>query len=253
MNYNKNLSKKNNEISAFGLNFNADLPTLKSILYAKIFGYKIDNNRIITNFLKYKIGINMDKIAAFDPLWEFIKNLANCDFPECPYHIDVKNQKVLDIGGFIGETALFFYNFGAKHVKIIEPVYYEYIRENLILNNLPIDILPYGIGYNKRECAKEALNSTGLERGNLCFELVEPETIIDDYDLIKLDCEGCELSLLKTDCKILKKANRYDMEIHHGFENVIKLIEKFKQCNMNPYKVVKIVPNGELSYLYVIN
>ena len=43
------------------------------------------------------------------------------------------------------------------------------------------------------------------------------------------------------------------MEIHHGFENVIKLIEKFKECNMNPYKVVKIVPNGELSYLYVIN
>ncbi|WP_428103227.1 hypothetical protein [Caldisphaera sp.] len=79
MNYNKNLSKKNNEISVFGLNFNADLPTLKSILYAKIFGYKIDNNRIITNFLKYKIGINMDKIAAFDPLWEFIKNLANSD------------------------------------------------------------------------------------------------------------------------------------------------------------------------------
>ncbi|AFZ70653.1 hypothetical protein Calag_0922 [Caldisphaera lagunensis DSM 15908] len=251
--YNKSKSRKvklkfNNKI------YYADFPTLKSILYAKIFGYNIESNEIIVNFLKYKIGIPINKIAGLDPLWEYIKMLINCKKHNnnCPYPTKVKGYDIIDIGGYIGDSALFFYNFGANHVKVYEPVYYDLAAKNLERNGLPIDVEAKSVGYDKEMCVSEDLNATGLRKGNLCFQLITPEEIIqDNYDLVKMDCEGREISLVNTPCSYLNRVNSYVMEVHFSYDNVTKIIDKFKLCGFNRFRVVRITPNGFLHYLYI--
>ena len=119
--------------------------------------------------------------------------------------IDWKDKVVLDIGADIGSSALFFLMNGAKYVYIIErDIYYKNEYEFL----KPVHHL---------------LNSTIM--------LASIANMPDRVDVLKMDCEGCELNLLTED--LLKKSNEFVVGLHkpqlddYQFEQKRRLLEKY--------------------------
>ena len=67
---------------------------------------------------------------------------------EVRYLTDYQDKVVLDVGGFIGDTAVIFATLGAKKVIIYEPVaaHHEIIKINLSLNSVNAEIHEEGSG-----------------------------------------------------------------------------------------------------------
>jgi len=149
--------------------------------------------------------------------------------------VDVKGAVVVDIGAYIGETALLFLFKGASRVYAIEPVdkHYRYLLRNIYRNNavdrvialnygawfretfLTVNYEGAGTGYRISAEAPVIIEVKNL--GDILKEVFRREGKVD---LVKMDCEGCEYSLLNLPAEDIRLANQYVIEIH-GPENPI--------------------------------
>ena len=103
--------------------------------------------------------------------------------------LNYTDKVVLDIGADVGSSAIFFLLSGAKKVYMVEnnP---NYIKEYKRLKE---------IGY-----LNGILNNT---------ELIDASDINNiNFDILKMDCEGCELDLLTS--TLLDKAKEFVVAIH---------------------------------------
>jgi Predicted methyltransferase len=68
-------------------------------------------------------------------------------------YVDVKSKSVVDIGAFVGDTAVYFAIKGAKKVIAIEPHTgaYEELVENIRINGLEGKIVPLNIAVGDKE------------------------------------------------------------------------------------------------------
>ncbi len=145
---------------------------------------------------------------------------------------NIKNQlnSIVDIGGHIGSFSLLVNKFLNKNGKqlIFEPVpdNFNLIRRNISLNNLDNSIKPFNYAVsNEIGTAKIFISSdnTGGSRLHLpdpsskTFEIVKVTTLdeiyklnkLDFVDLIKIDVEGSEHSIINSSKKILINKARY--------------------------------------------
>lgn len=161
------------------------------------------------------------------------------------YLPDVKGKIVLDIGGYIGDTAVYFSNLGASMVYVYEPhpVLYKMMIKNIELNNIK-NIKTNNCGISDEDSIisiKEKKSSNGptavfgleLPKYNqgktVEIKVVSFKKIIEDIgeiDLLKMDCEGYEvLALLSCDRIHLKKIKNMVVEYHDNPEMIIKHLE----------------------------
>jgi FkbM family methyltransferase len=151
-----------------------------------------------------------------------------------------RGDKVLDVGGFLCETALLFTAWGASRVTVYEPVpsFTSICKDNLKLNpNLAgsIELVEAGVWFREGELSvAEAGASTGFFEGNLRIT-VKPlaKVLKEGWDLVKMDCEGCEYSLVALSCEDIRWCHRYVLEYHGP---PLPLVDKFKSCG---YTVAK--------------
>jgi len=134
-----------------------------------------------------------------------------------------KNQTALDVGGHIGTTCL-PYSKLYKNIYTFEPnkESYNFLVENILLNNLFQKIHPYLNGvYNKSTFCKVVKHSNANSGCFMIQEVLEKETddgsaiqvvklddISKDFtgsiDFLKIDTEGSELYVLEGAFDILK-------------------------------------------------
>lgn len=163
------------------------------------------------------------------------------------YKHDYKGKKIVDIGGFVGDSALFFLSKGAEKVVIYEP----------IVKNLKS--LRYNLkGYEDRiECYQEALaaknemftmssgqpegsSSFGVEAGNFSAECmgVTISSILERHqpiDAIKVDCEGGEVHLLDLSDTEIRSVSFWMVETHTQ-ELYHKITKRFSESGfVNTY------------------
>jgi len=140
---------------------------------------------------------------------------------------------VIDIGGFLGETALWLMTEGiAKRVVVFEPAYYEICRRNLAVLQ-GVEVYPYAV-YKERGKVKlvtagknSAISNYGIEVEAVTFnEILEKAS---GKTAVKIDCEGCEQYLVDVPCETLRRAMEYIIEVHPGI-NMQALIKKFTNC-----------------------
>lgn len=211
-----------------------------------VIGIKIENgyiDYILNYFNKRKFIIGIPIILANKAGNIFISDDA---FPrQTPkenrtyqFYINyIKNSKVLDIGGYIGDTALYFYALGARHVKIYEPYFYDICKRNLDINRLKADVEKVAIGNGDIMCT-ENLDGLGLtistpKFGKICVDSKKFDEVLNDkYDIVKVDCEGCERYLLDVDCNHIAMGDKWVIEVHEFlYKGLLKEIEqKFKGC-----------------------
>lgn len=125
----------------------------------------------------------------------------------------MKNLDIIDVGGFIGDSALIFQNFTNKNIYSFEATSHNY---NLMLQTLKLNnanrIVPVKKGLGSEE-AKMTISIFGsassLVRDNVMYGCTQNEeielTTLDNYvkkhnlkiGLIKVDIEGFEMEFLK--------------------------------------------------------
>jgi len=155
------------------------------------------------------------------------------------YSCNCLGKVVLDVGGYQGETAVFFSSLGARKVIVYEPVeaHIEFIAKNAKLNNVSLEIHNEGIGNH------DGIQTVNYTEENTSFglEISGPKTIeikvknvskiIEESgaEIAKFDCEGAEISLMDVPDEILRKIEHYLIEVHSRDLRRL-IIEKFRNA-----------------------
>jgi len=158
------------------------------------------------------------------------------------YGCDCKGKVVLDVGGYLGESAVFFSGMGASRVIIYEPVaeHLQFIKENVRLNHVNAEIhvegvgdkdgtiaVPYDVADNCFGLSQKGFNEMKIKVRNAADIIAE-----SNADLAKFDCEGAEKYLLNVPAEILRKIEFYIIEVHSA-ETKKQLIKKFQESGFN--------------------
>lgn len=162
-------------------------------------------------------------------------------FVQHDYGTAYEGLRVLDVGGYNGDSAVFFAIRGAQAVACVEPYppAVERIRENLHLAGVEnkINLFPVALGgidgtghiiaseanaqeNRLREPATASQLHTrtdAIEVPVYTLERLLAELGWDTVDVAKLDCEGCEYAILeRTSETILRRVRVWVMEFHRG-------------------------------------
>jgi len=215
-------------------------------LYARIKGYDVrrSGDKIIVKTSFGEIAVNTEDIVLLKVLREPLEDMVSC--------VDIRDSIVVDIGAYIGETALLFLSKGAKKIYALEPVgrHYNYLIENIARNNAEGKIVPLNYGAWFRDTTVNVGyidDATGLQKTGdkqVAMKMKDLSDILTTLyneegriNLVKMDCEGCEYSLLKLDNKIVSLAEQYIIEIH-GSETPI--LDKMIECGYDANLVRRI-------------
>ena len=183
----------------------------------------------------------------WDP-WTLSEIFYYEDYAKLP----VQNKIVIDVGGFNGDSAIYFTLKGAAKVISLEPFpkNYEIANKNIYKNNFENTVVLLNAA-----CAKEngfiKINSDYVGSDNIAkneklgveIPTMNLENLVNYYNVIdgclKIDCEGCEYDILLSCPKnILRRFSHIMLEFHHGINKIVK---KLNDCN---YRVdIKFLPN----------
>lgn len=153
-------------------------------------------------------------------------------------NLDIDGKKVVDVGAYTGDTAIYFAENGAEHVYAYEPspALFKAAREN-------IDKSPYkdrvslfndgvagdakDIVLSNKDIARNNIWSAGLgEKVKLTtLDAIVKKNNIREAEL-KMDCEGYEYSsMLSASPDTLRRFSKMAIEYHHGYANLKKKLE----------------------------
>ena len=192
--------------------------------------------------------------------------------------LDVKNKVIIDIGSFVGDSAIYFALRGAKNVYAIEPhlgAYHEML-ENIKLNDMENKIVAINAALGNRlgeiKASSIDIDKTGGmyygpgSSGNMKVLMITLEQLIREYgiepEILKMDCEGCEFDVILNDYENIRKFDELVFEYHSyavGY-SVTRLIDILKhdfECrfvNEEFYEnYFKSYTRSELGMLHCIN
>jgi len=146
------------------------------------------------------------------------------------YTFEGRYDIIVDVGGFLGETAWWFITEGyAKRVLVFEPVYYELCRRNV---GDVAEVYPQAVHWSKgvlrfRVGGGVSQVAPDGEKVVEAVTLAEVLSSLTGSVAVKMDCEGCEEVLLHTPCEVIGRAEEYVIEIHPwvDMERIVKYME----------------------------
>lgn len=169
------------------------------------------------NLFRIKSG-KLDLLGSSDMLSEFLGlQGGRCD-------CDCRDKIVLDVGGFQGESAVFFSSMGAKKVIIYEPVvaHHEFIRQNTFSNRVNAELHEEGVGNVDGtqtihyETADSGFGVMSKGRRTMEIRIRNVAKVMEESqaDIAKFDCEGAEESLVHVPSEVIGKIDFYIIEVH---------------------------------------
>jgi len=181
--------------------------------------------------------------------------------------MDHLRPSVLDVGAFIGDTAVYFALRGARQVVAFEPYPfpYEFVPKNVQANGLG-NVRVINAGVSGRD---GTVRVTGGETtmGDELKPSEEPDAVEvpiyslnrvleahGPFDVMKMDCEGCEYDAILSSRKI-GELEQIQVEYHHQPDRLIEALEEsgFHARTTRPHKYYNIRarnPNTLVGYIY---
>jgi len=176
------------------------------LLLRRIFVYSIDGKLLA----RFKGGVvSLPAVGFASLLTEPFEKI---------YRVFDYRGRVLDVGGYLGETAYLFKKWGAEEVVVYEPdpLQAKHVRETMQLNGVK------GVVYESFVGCCTSHNSVEWA-----------DVLKDEFEVAKVDCEGCEKHLLSLPDDLIRKVPKWVIECH-GPETLGQLCEKFVKAG---YKV----------------
>ena len=188
-------------------------------------------NSIMVNYKNKKLRFYFDSQAQFNSTLFFIRE----QFVEEQYNfLRPANKVVVDIGGNVGDTSLYFLSNGAKKVYAFEPnpYFYDLAKKNLRSSTKSKDIVFTNAGGSGKKTKVAASSMLGelvslKEKYSKSkdVELLTLEDIIKRSKVkkavMKIDCEGCEYDLiLNSKPETLKKFDRIAIAHHFNYDEM---------------------------------
>ena len=180
----------------------------------------IDNDLVMFKYNDISLKFNsteLGDIAEVFGLETYKPLITNC-----------QDYVVIDIGGNIGDSAIFFAVSGAKKVIALEPFPYSYniALENIRMNNLENKIIYINGGYGKGSIMIDEKFRNKVGTSIFESKIGKKIPLYSLYDLIekykiskfilKIDCEGCEYNLKNEEESIFDNILRIQIEYHYG-------------------------------------
>ena len=143
---------------------------------------------------------------------------------------DIRNKTIVDVGAFLGDTAVYFVRKGCKSVFAFEPNddHFELARKNLNLNEVHnVELFKTSVGDNLKELIQK----------------------IGEVNVLKMDCEGCErVAIISTPSELLMQMEQIIMEYHGDPSEVVRKLKSsgFKVRVERPWTVMRGRPIGFL-------
>jgi hypothetical protein len=121
----------------------------------------------------------------------------------------------LDIGGFQGESAVYFWILMPRKKIIYELVqeYCDQISVNKRLNNIDSEIFQCDIGIEDSPLLIDVFASGQAKRKRVEVKNITKVLPDSNADIGKVDCEGTEIYLTSVPNKILRKMLLYMLEL----------------------------------------
>ena len=156
------------------------------------------------------------------------------------YDMEVKDTKVVDIGAFYGETAIYYSKMGASEVFAYEPFKSEsFISSNSQLNGCN-NIKSYRMAVSDKDgffnCDPDFENRAETkiyyaENPNKKLNKISLESIVNEHKIqdgcLKLDAEGAEFEIIKgAPVETLRKFKQMLLEVHNYFGNIDEITDK---------------------------
>jgi len=219
-------------------NLNMIMDFFKILHQGKISIISIEENNVMINIK----NLNLTLKAPLSLLAPAISSMLSKKYYETWYwDIDVKDKVVVDVGAYIGDSALFFASRGARIVYAYEPSkrLYEIAMENcskynnIILHNFGLScsekyafLTGFGVDLSVNELARDGEKVLLKSFNEELRKIIRKEGGID---VLKLDCEGCEWEFLNClDEELIKHIQTIVVEIHGKDHNVfLKKLEKY--------------------------
>jgi FkbM family methyltransferase len=173
------------------------------------------------------------------------------------YEMDVKETKVVDIGAFYGETAIYYSKMGASEVLAYEPFKSEsFISSNAQLNGCN-NIKSYRMAVSDSDgffnCDPDFENRAETkiyyaENPDKKLTKISLESIVNKHNIedgcLKLDAEGAEFEIIKSaPVETLRKFKQMVLEVHNYFGNIDEITDKLMNSGFDilysPNPIVK--------------
>ena len=165
----------------------------------------------------------------------------------------VEGREVVDVGASIGDTAVFFALNGASRVLAFEPLpsVYAIARRNILANHLQDKVKLYNCGVST--AVKEYsvplqidIDASGTfsphpSGGGYKIEAISLSQLLSlsaDPYLLKLDCEGCEYSVVLGDYSSVRDFEVVELEYHaltvgRSVNSIINIMKKDYKVILN--------------------
>lgn len=190
---------------------------------------RLENIGAAFEFSRSEKRIVLDALTFYTPLWT--RNEA-AYFQEVlfddVYRIkgrDLRGKVVVDVGAYVGDTALAFARQGAT-VHAVEPsrTFCSFLRRNVAENGLAASVVVHPVGLAEREATAAAGTDALHFVDGVEYALRRLPAAID---ILKLDCEGAEYHLL-ADSRFLEHLAPAEihMEYHRGHEPIVSLLNR---------------------------
>jgi len=173
--------------------------------------------------------------------------------------LDVTNKIVVDIGGSIADTAIYFALKGAKKVIVFEPFpkIFNIAQRNIKVNRLEdkIVLVNAGCGYDGEVRIREDVESNAgtplidfagtplIDFGEgVKIPVYNLNTIVSKFNIergsvLKVDCEGCEYDLIRNANKeTLNRFEKIQIEYHYGYKELVSILKE------NGFKIKITIP-----------
>jgi len=186
------------------------------------------------------------------------------------YDGDYGGSFVIDVGGYIGETALFFAQRGARRVFCVEPSpdNLRLLEQNISQSSFKDKIVIIRAAILDKDGSVDFYMNTRGPLGNhvanyhyfmkshtisdlkcevqaMSFQSLLEYTGLEEVDVVKLDCEGSEYDiLLGTPDSVLKRVRKYIIEYHNGPDVLVKRLDELG------YEVREKFRGGTVGLLY---
>lgn len=174
-------------------------------------GWEVAEDILVKNNVRFHI--NSDLPAIYET------------FERHVYDIDVAGSTVVDVGAGTGETSIYFLLRGAERVIGVEP---DLARETIALKNLDLNRVSEKVQVRLAfvgHPTSTKLNADVLTIPQILGELIEKHPLV-----LKMDCEGCEFSLIESDYDSIRMFDKLVFEYHPNmvYRPLSRLLERLQ-------------------------